>query len=614
MSSTTAGGAVVEYYSSVPTFIPPASYSDTGVPTFDPTTTPSPQPTIQDLSSPPSSNHAHPTTPEPPPEPSNPYANDPWAPQVNQSIKVDSLPPPKSPNLGGQRKMHSKFAVPAPSAGAAGYNSRRAATDYTSATSPLASPGTGPEGLGLTSPVPALSVTPSDASANAAAAKNTKTGVSKDSLSKSFARLSLSLSGRSKSGKKNSPPAEEPSPRSPQPGPSNSNGNNLPLPSQHSRPVSFAGSPAPSVRQRSFVIPQTLEEWEAFNKAVLTRPPASHQRPPPPPPPQSNRLRPPSSGPGMLPGPRLAASLAASPLNSPGASPRRSVVDLPPPPIVLGEWERKRLSEAQGIPFPQAPTPPQQQQPTPAPAKRQTTEGTPSSSPPSSRATTPPTESKRNSLFFMKRSSSGAVSPSAANASPMPIPKPASQQQQPPQAEQSPLPSRVSSPQPVPLAAVVSSPSLVEQPSPDFAPIVQPAKVQQSAEPETENETVEAAALLSRVRALSLPDGPGAKAERPHLAIETDVSSPSLKWNRPMSWMGVMGGGNGGGSRSRRNSVSESDMGGVRPRVVSIERQYNPNSNGARLRALRRSSRGSSIDLTTSGSAAAKDADDKRSL
>ncbi|KAG9050019.1 hypothetical protein FS837_007998 [Tulasnella sp. UAMH 9824] len=617
MSSTTAGGAVVEYYSSVPTFIPPASYSSTGVPTFTPTNTPSPQQTIQDLSSPPSSNHAHPTTPSPPPEASNPYANDPWAPQANQSIKVDSLPPPKSPNLGPQRKMHSKFAVPAPSTGAAGY-SRRAATEYSTPTSPLASPGTGPEGLGLTSPVPALSVTPSAASANAAGtAKNTKTGVSKDSLSKSFARLSLSLSGRSKSGKKNSPPADEPAPRLPQP--SSSNGSNLPLPSQHSRPVSFAGSPAPSVRPRSFVIPQTLEEWEAFNKAVLTRPPASHQRPPPPPP-QSNRLRPPSSGPGMLPGPRLAASLAASPLNSPGASPRRSVVDLPPPPIVLGEWERKRLSEAQGIPFPQAPTPPQQQQPQqqqptsqrPAPAKRQTTEGTPSASPPSSRPTTPPTESRRNSLFFMKRTSSGAVSPSAANASPMPIPKPS---QQPTQVEHSPLPSRVSSPQPVPLAAAVSSPALVEQPSPDFAPIVRPAKQQESAEPETENEPVEApAAPLSRLRTVSLPGGPDAKNERPHLAIETDVSSPSLRWSRPKSWMGVMGGGNGGDSRSRRNSVSEGDMGDVRPRVVSIERRYNPDSNGARLRALRRSSRGSSIDLTTSGSAAAKDADDKRSL
>ncbi|KIO30509.1 hypothetical protein M407DRAFT_20400, partial [Tulasnella calospora MUT 4182] len=517
MSSATAGG--VEYYSSVPTFIPPTSYSDTGVPTFDPTNTPSPQPTIQDLSSPPSSNHAHPTTPSPPPEASNPYANDPWSPQVNQSIKVESPLPPKSPNLGGQRRMPSRFAVPAPSSGAAGYTSR-AATEYSSAVSLVAGTRGEQEGLGLSSPVPALSVTPSDTSA---AAKDAATGSSKGSLSKGFARLSLSFSGRSKSSKKNSPPppADEPIPRPRQP-----SSNNLPSP-QHSRPVSFAGSPAPSVRSRSFVIPQTLEEWEAFNKAVLTRPPASHQRPPPPPPPQSNHLRPPSGRAGMLPGPRLAASLAASPLNSPGGSPRRSMVDLPPPPIVLGQWERQRLSEAQGIPFPEAPSPQQQEPPQrPTPAKRQTPEGTPPSSSPSSRPASPVGESKRNSLFFMKRKSSGAVSPGAANTLPMPIPKPSQQQQQQPQAELSPSPSRVPSPTPVALAAALSSPALVELPS--SAPTtVQPSATQQhqSAEPETENEPE----VPSRLRTVSLPDGPGKSEGRPHLAIQTDVSSPSLK-------------------------------------------------------------------------------------
>lgn len=51
----------------------------------------------------------------------------------------------------------------------------------------------------------------------------------------------------------------------------------------------------------------------------------------------------------------------------------------------------------------------------------------------------------------------------------------------------------------------------------------------------------------------------------------------------------------------------------IRPRVISIER-YNPNSNGARLRAMRKSSRNSSIDLTTSGSAGKEGSDDKRSF
>ncbi|KAG8948814.1 hypothetical protein FRC04_009278 [Tulasnella sp. 424] len=605
MSSAAAGG--VEYYSSVPTFIPPTSYSDTGVPTFDPNTTPSP---IQDLSSPPSSNHAHPSTPSPEPEQApNPYANDPWSPQLNQSIKVEpSLQPPKSPNLGAQRKMQSsRFAVPAPSAGAAGY---RSMSEYSSAVS-LATPQRAEQeefGLSPVQAAPAVAVTPSD-----------KSPSSKGSLSKSLARFSMSFSGRSKSGKKNSSPPvpiDEPAPQ-----PSYAASSPIPRPTQHQRPVSFAGSTAPSSRPRSFVIPQTLEEWEAFNKAMLSPapPPSQTQRPQQ----SSSHLRPPSGSSSMLPGPRLAASLAASPggsprnsprgsprnspRGSPKNSPRRSVVDLPPlppPPIVLGEWERKRLAEAQGIPFPQAP-PPQER---PGSGRRQTTDGTPPSSAPSSRPTSPVGENKRSSMLLFARKSTGAVSPGAVNTTPTPflLPKTSSP------TEQSPSPSRVPSPNPAPLAAAPIIYTPPAEPAPNAAPVVQPAEPEREPEPE------------ARPRTISLPDGP--KAPRPSLApIQTDVSSSSLKWSRPMSWMGGGGGGGGGGSRLR--SMSTTDLttlvavnrggdvgdddpeGEIRPRVISIER-YNPNSNGARLRAMRKSSRNSSIDLTTSGSAGA----DKRSL
>ncbi|KAG9014287.1 hypothetical protein FRB90_005465 [Tulasnella sp. 427] len=552
-----SAAAAVQYYSSVPTFIPPTSFSDTGVPTFDPSNSPSPQPTLQDISSPPSSNHAHPTTPSPPPppEPSNPYASDPWAPQLNQSIRVHAADtPPRSPNLQA-RKTPSRFAVPAPSSGAAGYNRYRATTE-----APTGGPGTSPRPFeqdqysqqsGAAPVPPSFSVTPQPPFPDPAAvpAKSGK----KDPLTKSFSRLSFSLSGRSKSGKKNaSPPSEEPQP-----------------------PASGA-SPAPSVRQRSFQIPQTLEEWEAFNKAVLSRPPASHQRAPSAPQqqqqsqrPASTHLRPPS-GTGMLPGPRLAASLAGSPLASPGASPRRGAVALPPPPIVLGEWERKRLAEAQGIPFPSAAA----QQPAPPPPQQQHQHG-------ESRPTTPGDsnnnnnsgpESKRSSLLFLKRNSSNN---SPSGSTPNLVPKPSEPSPVPPMGE------GLSSPKPVPLSLAVAPPA--------------------SSTPEPEAD----AAPTGRQRTVSLPSSTADHPPlRPHLApIQTDLSSPSLKWSRPKSWMGKM--------KPTTQQQQQQEGGEEYEPRVSIEKHVNPNSNGARMRARRRSS----VDLDPAAAAvSAGEEADKRSL
>ncbi|KAG8948816.1 hypothetical protein FRC04_009280 [Tulasnella sp. 424] len=166
---------------------------------------------------------------------------------------------------------------------------------------------------------PAVSVTPSD-----------KSPSSKGSLSKSLARFSMSFSGRSKSGIKNSSPPvpiDEPAPQ-----PSYAASSPIPRPLQHQRPVLFAGSTAPSSRPRSFVIPQTLEEWEAFNKAMLSPapPPSQTQQRPH----QSSHLRPPSGSSSMLPGPRLAATLAASP----GGAAAISCMYLRLSPTFLVDW------------------------------------------------------------------------------------------------------------------------------------------------------------------------------------------------------------------------------------------------------------------------------------
>lgn len=498
-----------EYYLSIPSYIAPVNF-DSNVPKItDGPLAPSPVSAS--------------STPSPGVEPAK---LDPWDPQLNQSIKVES-PMPKSP-----RSRASKFAPAAPSSGAAGFQRHRSPQRPSQ---PLPSENQSP-------------ATPSSAATAVPAPQNSdqpkRSASSGSTLSKGLARLSKSISLKSRT-KPSDEPTPPPVPAAPQ------------LPSPSATPDSGSATPG-----RRFVIPQTLEEWEAFNRAVLSRPPPSpsvnHGLAPPrrpfaPGPGSSGRSRPNSIVGAGTPG----SSNPASPNQSPR---RRPLPELPPPPIVQADWERRRSwSQHSKVQQPLPPT----SRPSSRPGSR------PSSPTPSTTPARPSTLRKTSE-------------PYSNNISTLSLPKP-------------------TTPGPLPLPTP-PGPSAAQATLPAPAPLETPAPTEPAVTPKEEPSVISGAPM--RLRTSSLPSN----SQRPQLSpIDTSSPSPSLRWKRPMSWVGRAPSKSESKPsvavaapvprpaplvptpRARRYSASEQAAASAMRRG-SVEIQFDTMSNGARMRARRKSS------------------------
>ncbi|KAG8994766.1 hypothetical protein FRB94_012573 [Tulasnella sp. JGI-2019a] len=356
-----------EYYMSAPTHIAPVSF-DAGVPSLnDHGSTPRAstknviEGAIALLSSSPSTMS--------PPTPAN---NDPWSPQLNKSIKVESPSLPATKSLQ-PKKRSSRYAVPAPSTGAARFVSKpfpefdaansnaaagnadpnnvsKIATNTSSSTGnakdypdrPLKSRTNSRDG---DRPPIAASVSeqmqqPSDTPASPPIQKKT-------SLISRFTRRSSSRKDKNESPAPPTPvaaPLAPPNAFSPMHRAA-STGNLLSSPASNRPSSVYTINPEPP--RRSFAIPQTLAEWEEFNREMMER--AQRPRPPPPTTPGTTRygLRPPSTIGSGTPGSRTPRSGSGSPAG--GSTPRKTPAILPvemPPPITLGDWEKALMTPA----------------------------------------------------------------------------------------------------------------------------------------------------------------------------------------------------------------------------------------------------------------------------
>ncbi|KAG8850266.1 hypothetical protein FRB96_000499 [Tulasnella sp. 330] len=373
-----------EYYSSVPTHIAPVSF-DAGIPSFGNSPS-SPRISTKNIvegaiavltASP------KPGSPIQNDESFNPY-QDPWSPELNKSIKVES-PSPPAPRPLATKKRSYRYAVPAPSSGASGFVSRPLpeATNAGIAKQFPSRPSKSKSGDGDESASAARSAA---STANRRSLSMTESSTNPPPMQKKgsfMSRIGQSVSRRGKSNKDETaatPLAAENINESHGLTHSASMGDILspPVMPAAGRPrmprLSNPGTPGTPERpqSRNFQIPQTLAEWEAFNKELLER----SQRPRPQPQ-NSYGLRPPSmigmsqplssilevsiqtdlSAPllkgtpvgSRTPGTRTPRSGSGSNSNSPSGAntPRRTPGTLPvelPPPIVLGDWEKALLS------------------------------------------------------------------------------------------------------------------------------------------------------------------------------------------------------------------------------------------------------------------------------